>query len=134
MVRSPSHRCEPIRQQLAGGAAIDILLGQVSEVVLAELALRLHAGCCGLGQRHGDAGIVARLDLLAAVVAAIGNGLELVDAENGLGLHGHVGKLCPIRAAIRHLVRNDEMVLGVYRDLHVVADDARAASARRHRS
>ncbi|HRD79085.1 MAG TPA: hypothetical protein PK264_24660, partial [Hyphomicrobiaceae bacterium] len=110
------------------------MLGQVGEVVLDELALSLHARGIRLRQRHGGVRVIVRLDLLAAVVAAIGDGFELVDAENLLGLAAHVGKLCPIRAAIRHLVRNDEMVLSVDRNLHVVADDARAAPARRHRA
>jgi hypothetical protein len=35
----------------------------------------------------------------------------------------HVCKFRPIRAAIRHIVRNDEMVLGLHRDLNIVADD-----------
>jgi hypothetical protein len=37
-------------------------------------------------------------------------------------------------AAIRHLVRHDQMVHGVDRDLRIVADDARATPTRCHRT
>ena len=37
-------------------------------------------------------------------------------------------------ANVCHLVRNDQMMLGIDRRLHVVADDAAAATARRHRA
>ena len=40
--------------------------------------------------------IVAREDLQAAEVAAIGNGLERLGLENSLGLLGHIGQLSPI--------------------------------------
>ena len=102
--------------------------------MLAELSLRLHARCHRFGQRHLNPGISAGLDLLPAVVAAIGNCLQFVDAKHLLGPRGYVGKLRPIRAAIRHFVCDDEMVLGVDGDLHVVADDAGAAPARGHRT
>ena len=39
-----------------------------------------------------------------------------------------------IRAAVRHLVHHDQMMLGLDSDLHVVADNTRAAAARRHRT
>jgi hypothetical protein len=39
-----------------------------------------------------------------------------------------------IRAGVRHLVRDDQMMLRIHSDLHIVANDARAAPARRHRT
>ena len=48
-------------------------------------------------------------------------------------LAAHRGQLRPVAADIGHLVRDDQMVLGVDGDLHVVADDARALAAGRHR-
>ena len=39
---------------------------------------------------------VAREDLQAAEVAAIGNGLERLGLENSLGRLGHIGQLSPI--------------------------------------
>ncbi len=35
---------------------------------------------------------------------------------------------------VRHLMGDDQMMLGVHRDLHIVADDAGAAAAGRHRA
>lgn len=59
-------------------------------------------------------------------------GVGASPAENILGLHGHVCKLCPIRTAMRHLLSDDEMVLGFHCHLHVIARDAGATPARRH--
>src|SRR5262245_66348701 len=64
---------------LAGRTAIDILVSEINEVLLAETALCLNAGCHRLWKRHNDARLVAGEDLLAAEVAAVGNGLELVE-------------------------------------------------------
>jgi hypothetical protein len=44
------------------------------------------------------------------------------------GLLGHICQLCPIRATICYFVRNDEMKLGLNRDLHIVADHTKAAA------
>ena len=73
-------------------------------------------------------------DLRAAEEAAIGNGIEGLGLQYSLRLLGHIGKLRPIRAAVRYLVRHDQMMLGIDGDLHVVADDAGTAAARRHRT
>ena len=59
---------------------------EIDEVLLAETAICLNAGLHRFWKRGGDAGVVARQDLFAAEVTAIGNGFELVDAENGLRL------------------------------------------------
>ena len=67
---------------LSSRTAIDILIAEIDEVLLAETALCLNAGCHWFWKRNGDAGVVAGQDLLTAEVAAIGNGFELVDAKN----------------------------------------------------
>jgi hypothetical protein len=78
--------------------------------------------------------IPACANLLAVEIAAICDGIELLRSENGLRLLRHGGELRAIRADIGDLVRDDQMVLGLDRDLHVVADDAGASAARRHRA
>jgi hypothetical protein len=67
-------------------------------------------------------------------VAAIGHRIERLRLESGLRLLRHGGELRAIRADVGHLVRDDQVVLRLDRHLHVVADDARAAAARRHRA
>src|SRR5215475_11668569 len=75
-----------VGQLFARRAAVHILIAEIDEVLLAEPAFGLSTRCHGLGKRHGDSGLVAREDFLAAVVAAIRNSFELVDAENRLRL------------------------------------------------
>ena len=77
---------------------------------------------------------MARKDLWTVEVAAIGYSVERLGFKNGLRLLGHVGELRPIRAAVRHLVGHNQMMLGIYGDLHIVANDAGAAAARGHRT
>src|SRR5262245_1492624 len=119
-----------VLELLAGRTAIDILVSEIDEVLLAETALCLNAGCHRLWKRHRDAGPITGEDLLAAEVAAIGNGLELIDAENILYLRGDVAQLCPIRAAICDFMRHNQMMLYIDRHLHVVADHTGATPAR----
>src|SRR5436309_476101 len=37
---------------------------------------------------------------------------------------GDVGELCPVRACVRHLMCDDQVMVGIDRNLHIVADDA----------
>src|SRR5262249_29018396 len=70
-----------VREFLTGRAHLYVLLRLIAKILLAEPARRLRAGCHRFRQRHGDAGVVARFDRLAVEVPAVGDGLELVDAE-----------------------------------------------------
>ena len=67
-------------------------------------------------------------------VAAIGNGLEGLGLQHSLRLLSHFGRLRSIRATVRYFVRDNQMMLGIDGDLHVVAHDAGPAAARGHRS
>ncbi len=84
---------ERVLQPLSCRAAIDVLVGQIDEVLLAEAAFRFSARCHRLGQRHRDASLLARQDFGSIKVAAIGNSLELFHLPNCLSLLGHVRKL-----------------------------------------
>jgi hypothetical protein len=72
--------------------------------------------------------------LFAAEVAAIGDDIEASGFQRRFRLLGHVGELRPVGADVGHLMRDDQMMLGVDGDLDVVAYDARASAARRHRT
>src|SRR5262249_70063 len=58
------------REFLTRRAPIYVLLGLIDKILLGEPARRLRAGCHRFRQRHGDAGVVARFDLLAVGVRA----------------------------------------------------------------
>ena len=73
-------------------------------------------------------------DLRAAEIAAIGNGLNILGLQNSLRLPCHIGQLSPILSRWASLMRDDQVMNGIDRDLHIVADDAGAASAGCHRT
>jgi hypothetical protein len=77
-----------------------------------------------LGNVTGDAGFSAVQDFRAVEVSAIGNGCEFLRPQNSFCLLGHVRQLRAIRAAVRHLMGDNQVMLGVHRDLHIVANNA----------
>ena len=113
-----------VSQLLAGRAAIDILHRQIDEILLAEATFRLRARCHRLRQRYGDVSLFACQYLGAVEVATIGNNIETVSAKNGLRLQRDLGQLCAIRSSIGHFVGDDQMMLSVHSNLHVIANNA----------
>ena len=93
-----------VPQLFASRTAIHILIAKIDKVLLAKATPCLNPRCHRLWKRHRNSGLVTYDDFLAAVVAAIGNGLEFIDAEDFLRPAGDVRKLCPIRAAVRQCV------------------------------
>ena len=85
-----------VGELLAGGTNIDVLLSHIAEVLLAKATFRLNARGHRLRQRHRNSGLVAGKDFRAAVVAAIGNSLEFIDAEDFFRPASDVGELCSI--------------------------------------
>src|SRR4026208_918106 len=83
---------------LAGRATERIALRLVDEVALVVATFGLAVrGEHFRHQRH-DPGIVAGLELLAAVVAAIGQHRELLRSERLARLLGHLLEVVPVRA------------------------------------
>ena len=101
---------EVIRQQLAGRAAIGILLRQVGEVLLHKTAFSPRSRCLRFGQRHCDAGLNAGFDLLAVEVAAVRDHIERLGVEGFLRQLGHTGELGAVIADVDHVVGDDQMV------------------------
>jgi hypothetical protein len=60
---------------------------------LGEPISALAIECFGAEKRNRDSGFIAGEDFLAAVVTAIGNGFEFIDAEDFLRLGGNVCEL-----------------------------------------
>src|ERR1700704_2191806 len=78
-----------------------------------------------LWQRDCDAVLLARQDLPAAEVAAVGDGIEVLRFQCRFRLLGHVRKLRSVGPDIGHFMCDDQMMLGVDGDLDVVAHDTR---------
>jgi|UPI00048870DA hypothetical protein len=114
-----------IGQQLAGRAAVDVLIRRVGEVLFAEPTFRLGVRSDGLGQRDCKASLFAGQYLLSVEVATVGDRLEFVHFEHFFGFLRHPSKLPTVVADVYDLMRNNQMVFGVHRDLDIVADDTR---------
>jgi len=85
---------EVVFQPFASGAAIDVILRQIREVLLAKAALRLGARGHRLRQGYGDAGLIARDNLLAVEVAAIGDRLQGIGLQRAFGFLGDARASC----------------------------------------
>ena len=72
--------------------------------------------------------------LVAVVIASVGQHRDLLASACRAGLPAHGGQLRPIAADIGHVMGDDQMVLGIDGDLHIVADNASALAAGRHRA
>src|ERR1700741_4785333 len=68
--QSPLNGREGVFEMLPGWTTIDILAGDIDEVLLAEPAFRFRARCHRLWQRYCDAGLTAGQDVLAVEIAA----------------------------------------------------------------
>ena len=116
------------------GADVNVLLRHVAEVLLAEAPFRLCVRGHRLGQRDRDAGFLAGQDLFAVEVAAVGDDIEFSTSSVAFVSLATVRELRSVGPDVGHLMRDDQMMLGVDGDLDVVAHDAGAAAAGRHRA
>jgi hypothetical protein len=91
-------------------------------------------GAHRLWQRDRDARFLARQDFLAVEVAAVGDDIEALRFQRCFGLLGHVRELRPVGPDVGYLMCDDQMMFGVDGDLNVIANDAGASTARRHRA
>ena len=100
-----------------------VLVGtrDVDEVRLVESALSPGIGRHGLGNKRGNPSILAGLEPWAAVVAAIGDGLQCALAHCIARSQSDDTQLRPVAAVVRDLMGNDQMVLGVDRGLRLAA-------------
>jgi hypothetical protein len=69
-----------------------------------------------------DAGLFAGLNVLDLVVTPIGNGIDLINAKDLLGCLCGLRQKTDIQNLIAHRLLDDQLVLGIDRDLNVVAD------------
>jgi hypothetical protein len=66
-------------------------------------------------------------------VALVGDGVQVIAAERRFGCRCHRGQLVAVKALVRDILGDDQVGLGVDRDLGVVTDEPAAPGAGRHR-
>src|SRR4030066_1907009 len=116
----------------SGRAAVAVVVGIVAEVFFAEEAQGGVGGGVGFGDVGGDARFEAGFDLLAVVIAHIGEHIEAVHAERLLGAQGHHAEQALFGDRVGQLVVDDELVLGIDGHLEVIADIGDPAAADGH--
>src|SRR6056297_2418831 len=115
-----------VGQPLAGRTPVLVILGDVGKRTAIEEATCLVPRGLRLREIGLDPGLLAGADLIAIVVAAVGDHLERLGAQCRLCLAGQRRELPPITAHIADLVGDDQVMAAVYRALDVVADDPAA--------
>src|SRR5258708_33787406 len=98
-----------------------VVSGVVDEVLTGEEAALGPARRQGPGHDRRNARAFARENLVAAEVAAVGHGGDLLAARGLLCLERHGRKLVAVVPPGGHLRGPDRTVAGVGRDLYIVA-------------
>ena len=101
----------------------------VNEVPLVEPAFGLAVRRERLGHQRNDACLLARQDLRCIEVATICQRRHTFGAKGFPGLRCHARELRAVVAVVRHVMSDDQMMLGVDHRLDVVANRACAPTA-----
>src|SRR6266550_6531386 len=109
------------RQGLACRAAPSVALPIVSELIAAEVLLSLRVDCFGTWHDRFDAILLTVLAMLAVRIAGIGNDGHLIGSDRRLALQRHWMKLLQIVAVVGQLESNDQIMLGIDRNLRIVS-------------
>src|SRR4029453_499281 len=75
-----------------------------------------------------------RQDLFAVEVSAVGDSIEALRSQRRLCLLSHGRELRPVGPDVGYLMRDNQVMLGIDRNLDVVAHDTGASAAGRHRA
>ena len=119
-------------QMLTRRAGVVVMLGVVDEVLPGEETALGVAGGLGLGNVRQDTTALTGQHLVTVVVAAIRQRSDVLTSHHVPGLLPHRQQLRAVVADIGHLVRHDQMMLGLHCHLDVVADNAGALAAGGH--
>ena len=115
-------------QRRARWTAINVGFSVIAERFMGEAALLFQAPCSSGRRDIGDnAAFLAFLQGRAIVIAGVGDRLQCLHSQSLFCRLGHLVKLARIVAVVDDLARSDELVLGIDRDLDVVAGDDMAS-------
>jgi len=100
----------------------------INKVPLVEPAFGLAVRREWLGNQRNDAYLLARQDFRRVEVAPICQRRHAFGAKGFPGLRHHARELCAVVTFVRHVMGNNQMMLGVDCRLNVVANRARATT------
>lgn len=126
------HRREALDCTLPSRTLVLIISGYVDEVLFTKTPFSLAAGGHRLGHEGSNARLLACQDFHPAEVASVGNDVKVFRPGGFASLLGHRGERRAVMADVGDFVRNDQVVPGIDRRLHVVADYAGAFAAGGH--
>ena len=116
---------------MSAWTGVDVGRGIVGERLLGEEPVGGRRTPYRLRHKGRDAGRLGGFDVLDLEVAAIGDSIDPLDAENLTGGGGRLGQQPQIADLGMHLPLGDQLVPGVHRDLHVAADADTSAAMHR---
>lgn len=110
---------EPEGEGFACGTPVAVLVQVVSEIFFAEETPFAACRSLGHGDEGGDACLQTGLHLLAMVIAHIGQGFQLINAEQVFGPPGHGAEQIPVGDFVGDHMVDDELVLFINAYLRV---------------
>jgi len=116
---------------MSAWTGVDVGCGIVGERLLGEEPVGGRRTPYRLRHKGRDAGGLSCFDVLDLEVAAIGDSIDPLDAEDLTGGRGRLGQQPQIINLGMHLLLGDQLVSGVHSDLHVVADADTTAAMHR---
>src|SRR5271163_2200314 len=108
-------------ETLSAGAKIGVAARVVVKLFLAEQPMADRRPALRVSNVGIDAGLFAGLDILAFVVALVGDGIEPRHAEHFFGGAGGLREQPEIAAGVGHFLGDDQLVLSIDRDLRIIA-------------
>src|SRR3954454_19290738 len=118
----PAYHRRAVSLQSVTGRAQDAVTGRVvSELILAEQAGPDRGAALRARHIGRHSGLLTSLDVLDLEVAAVGNHRDAVRAKQFLGWRRGLGQQAHVDNLIADILLDEQLVLGINRDLDVVA-------------
>ncbi|MND42847.1 hypothetical protein D3C80_336310 [compost metagenome] len=111
-------------QHFLGGADVHIFVRVVNKLVIVEAAIEFGARAQRLRHISANSGLVTGKDFPAFEVPSVSHHRQRFEFHRLTGLQRHRAELITVVTHIGHFVRDNQMMLGIDRRLHVVTHDS----------